>query len=214
MNNTPRVTFFHAPQSRSGGTRALFEELGVEPDLHVLNLKANDQRQPEYLAINPMGKVPAIRHDDALITEQPAVFLYLADLYPQAKLAPPIGDPLRGPYLRWMVYYGSCFEPAVVDRSMQHDSGSPSTSPYGDYDTMLKTLTDQLERGPYLLGERFSAADVLWGTALNWTTMFKLVPELPVIRAYIERVTQRPAMQRAAAKDAELAASLQESPAP
>lgn len=204
----PRVTFFHAPQSRSGGTRALFEELGVDYDLHVLSLKAGEQRQPEYLAINPMGKVPAIRHGDALITEQPAVFMYLADLYPEAGLAPPIGDPLRGPYLRWMVFYGSCFEPALVDKSMQREPAASSTCPYGDFDTMLKTLTDQLEKGPYLLGETFSAADVLWGTALNWTTMFKLVPELPVIRAYIDRVITRPAMQRAAAKDAELAAAL------
>lgn len=204
----PRVTFFHAPQSRSGGTRALFEELGVDYDLHVLSLKAGEQRQPEYLAINPMGKVPAIRHGDALITEQPAVFMYLADLYPEAGLAPPIGDPLRGPYLRWMVFYGSCFEPALVDKSMQREPAASSTCPYGDFDTMLKTLTDQLEKGPYLLGETFSAADVLWGTALNWTTMFKLVPELLVIRAYIDRVITRPAMQRAAAKDAELAAAL------
>jgi glutathione S-transferase len=203
----PRVTFFHAPQSRSGGTRALFEELGVDCDLHVLSLKAGEQRQPEYLAVNPMGKVPAIVHGDTLITEQPAVFMYLADLYPQAKLAPPIGDPLRGPYLRWMVFYGSCFEPALVDKSMQREPAPPSTCPYGDFDTMLKTLTDQLERGPYLLGDTFSAADVLWGTALNWTTMFKLVPELPVIRAYIDRIMTRPAMQRAAAADAELVAA-------
>jgi glutathione S-transferase len=203
----PRVTFFHAPQTRSGAARALFEELGVDYDMHVLNLKAGETRQPDYLAINPMGKVPAIRHGDALITEQPAVFLYLADLYPEAKLAPPIGDPLRGPYLRWMVYYGSCFEPAVIDKSMQREPAAPSTSPYGDYDTMLKTLVDQLERGPYLLGDTFSAVDVLWGTALNWMTQFKLVPELPVIRRYIDRVMSRPAMQRAAAADAELAAS-------
>ena len=207
MSTTPRVTFFHAPQSRSGGTRALFEELGIDYDLHALNLKAGEQRQPAYLAVNPMGKVPAIRHGDALITEQPAVFMYLADLYPAAKLAPPIGDPLRGPYLRWLVYYGSCFEPAVIDKSMQREPAAPSTCPYGDYDTMLKTLTDQLEKGPYLLGDTFSAADVLWGTALNWTTMFKLVPELPVIRAYVDRVLARPAMQRAAAKDAELVAA-------
>lgn len=197
--------FFHAAQSRSGGTRALFEELGVGYDLHLLSLKAGEQRQPDYLAVNPMGKVPAILHDGALITEQPAVFIYLADLYPQAKLAPPIGDPLRGPYLRWMVFYGSCFEPALVDKSMQREPAPPATSPYGDFDTMLKTLTDQLEKGPYLLDETFSAADVLWGTALSWTTMFKLVPELPVIRAYIDRVMSRPAMQRAAAADAQLA---------
>ena len=209
MNN-PRVTFFHAPQSRSGGTRALLEELGVDYDLHVLNLKTGEQRQPAYLAINPMGKVPAIRHGDALITEQPAVFMYLTDLYPGARLAPPVGDPLRGPYLRWLVYYGSCFEPAVVDKSMQREPAPPSVCGYGDYDTMLKTLTDQLEKGPWLLGDTFSAADVLWGGALNWTTMFKLVPGLPVIRAYIDRVLARPAMQRAAAADAALAAKQSE----
>ncbi len=202
-----RVTFFHAPHTRSGATRALFEELGVDYELHVLDFKAGEQRQPAYLAINPMGKVPAIRHGDALITEQPAVFLYLADLYPAAQLAPPIGDPLRGPYLRWMVYYGSCFEPAVLDKSIQREPLSPSACAYGDYDTMLKTLTDQLENGPWLLGDTFTAADVLWGTALNWTTQFKLVPELPVIRAYIDRVLVRPAMQRAVAADAALAAS-------
>jgi glutathione S-transferase len=203
----PKVTFFHAPNSRSGGTRALLEELGMPYDMHVLNFKTGQQRGPEYLAVNPMGKVPAIRHHDALITEQPAVFMYLADLYPEVKLAPPIGDPLRGPYLRWMVFYGSCFEPALVDKSMKREPAAPSTCPYGDFDTMLKTLTDQLELGPYILGDTFSAADVLWGTALNWTTMFKLVPELPVIRAYIDRVISRPAMQRAATADAELAAA-------
>lgn len=207
MDTTPRVTFFHAPQSRSAGTRALLEELGADYDLHVLDLKAGEQREPDYLAINPMGKVPAIHHHGALVTEQPAVFIYLADLYPAAKLAPPLGDPLRGPYLRWLVFYGSCFEPAIVDRSLQREPAPPSTSPYGDYDTMLQTLVDQLGKGPYLLGDTFSAADVLWGTALNWTTMFKLVPELPVIRAYIDRVLARPAMQRAAAKDAELLAT-------
>jgi glutathione S-transferase len=207
MTNSRRVTFFHAPQSRSGGTLALLEELGADYDLHLLNLKAGTQRQDDYLAINPMGKVPAIRHDEALVTEQPAVMMYLADLYPEAGLAPAVGDPLRGPYLRWMVYYGSCFEPALIDRSLQREPAPPSTSPYGTWDNVLDTLTAQLGRAPYMLGDRFSAADVLWGNALNWTTMFKLVPELPVIRAYIDRVVGRPAMQRAAAKDAELAAA-------
>ncbi|HET6554074.1 MAG TPA: glutathione S-transferase family protein [Dyella sp.] len=204
---TSRVTFYHAPNSRSAGTRALLEELGVEYDLQVLNLRHNEQRQPGYRDVNPMGKVPAIWHHDALITEQPAVYLYLADLYPEKGLAPAIGDPLRGPYLRWMVFYGSCFEPALVDRSMKRDPAQPSTCPYGDWDTMFNTLVAQLERGPYMLGERFSALDVLWGTALRWTTLFKLVPELPVITAYIERIASRPAMQRAAELDAELAAA-------
>jgi glutathione S-transferase len=201
------VTLFHAPNSRSAGARVLLEELGADYELHVLNFKKNEQREAAYLAINPMGKVPAIRHGDALVTEQPAVYMYLADLYQDAGLAPALDDPLRGPYLRWMVYYGSSFEPALIDKALNREPAPLSMCPYGDYDTMLSTLTQQLRAGPYLLGERFSAADVLWGTALAWTTAFKLVPALPEIAQYIARVTSRPAAQRAAAADAELATS-------
>lgn len=204
MTESSEITFFHAPQTRSGGTRALLEELGAEFDLVVLDFKTGETRKSEYLAINPMGKVPAIRHCGALVTEQPAIFLYLADLFPDARLAPPIGDALRGPYLRWMVFYGSCFEPAVVDKSLQRAPGPSERLGYGDYDTMLKTLVDTLERRPFLLGDAFSAADVLYGTALQWTTRFELVPRLPVIEAYIDRVVSRPAVQRAAAADAAL----------
>jgi glutathione S-transferase len=206
MTSNRHVTLFHSPNTRSTGALILLEELGADYELYVLNMKAGEQRGPVYLAVNPMGKVPALKHGGALVTEQVAVFLYLADLYPEAGLAPAIGDPLRGPYLRWMVFYGSCFEPALVDRAMKREPAPPSTAPYGDYDTMLKTLTGQLDAGPYLLGERFSAADVLWGTALSWTTKFKLVPELPVITAYMARVNARPAVARARAKDAEIAA--------
>src|SRR4051794_7713640 len=201
------VRLFHSPQSRSAGTLVLLEELGADYELHVLNLKKGEQRNADYLAVNPMGKVPAIVHDGALVTEQGAVYAYLADLYPEAGITPAIGDPLRGPYLRWLFYYGSSFEPALIDRSMKREPAPSSTSPYGDYETMLKTLTDQLARGPFLLGERFTAADVLWGSALRWTTMFKLVPESPVVAGYIARVTARPAFARAAAIDAGLLAA-------
>lgn len=207
MTSDRKVTLYHSPNTRSSGALILLEELGVPYDLHVLNMKAGEQRAPAYLAVNPMGKVPAVRDGDAVITEQGAVFIYLADRYPQAGLAPAIGDPLRGPYLRWLVYYGSSFEPAVVDRAMKREAGSTAMSPYGDFDTMLKTLTDQLAKGPYLLGTKFTAADVLWGTALGWTTRFKIVPELPVIMDYVARVGARPAVARARAKDAELAAA-------
>ncbi len=208
MNRNREVTLFHAPNTRSIGALTLLEELGATYKLHVLNMKAGEHRQPAYLAINPMGKVPAIQHGDAVVTEQVAVFLYLADLFPEARLAPPIGDPLRGPYLRWMVFYGTCFEPALSDRAMQREGPPVSTSPYGSYDMVLQTLTDQLAKGPYLLGERFTAADVLWGGALAWTTGFKLVPKLPVIQAYIERVTSRPAFERARDEDAKLVSVL------
>jgi glutathione S-transferase len=205
--NGSKPTFFHAPQSRSLGTLALLEELGIDYELHLLDLKAGTQRDPAYLALNPLGKVPAIRHAGAMVTEQPAVMMYLADVYADKGLAPAIGDPLRGPYLRWMVFYGSSFEPALVDRSMQREPAAHMTSPYGTWQEVLDAIVAQLTPGPWLLGERFSAADVLWGTALNWTTMFKLVPETPPVRAYIDRVRARPAMQRAEAKDAQFLAS-------
>jgi len=207
MADDRKVTLFHSPNTRSSGALTLLEELGAPYELRVLNMKAGEQRRPEYLAINPMGKVPALKHGDALVTEQVAIFLYLADLFPEARLAPPLGDPLRGPYLRWMVFYAACFEPAVIDSATQREPAPQPMSPYGDFETMLRTLTDQLAKGPYLVGERFTAADVLWGGALTWTTMFKLVPELPVITAYIGRCGARPSVAKAKAKDAELAAA-------
>jgi glutathione S-transferase len=213
MNASPDVTLFHSPNSRSAGALTLLEELGIPYKLHVLNMHVSEQRDPAYLAINPMGKVPAIKHGDVLVTEQVAIFIYLPDAFPQAGLEPPIGDPLRGPYLRWLVYYGSCFEPAVVDKAMKREPAMPRMNPYGDFDTMLKTLLDQLRKGPYILGDRFSAADVLWGTALTWTTSFNLVPSGPEIRDYLARWQARPSFARVKAKDAELAAQQQAAPA-
>jgi glutathione S-transferase len=201
------IVFYHSPNTRSTGTRILLEELGAPYELRALNMKAGEQRQHDYLAVNPMGKVPAVRHGDALVTEQVAIFTYLADLFPKAGLAPALDDPQRGPYLRWLAYYGSCFEPAVVDRALKREPAPPTMCPYGDFDTMLQTLVDLLAAGPYVLGERFSAADVLWGTALGWMTRFKLVPDLPEIMAYVERVGARPAVAKVRALDAELAAS-------
>lgn len=202
------VTLFHAPNTRSAGVRVLLEELGADYALQSVNFKKHEQRDAPYLAVNPMGKVPAIVHGDALVTEQPAIYLFLADLYAERGLAPALDHPLRGPYLRWMVFYGSSFEPALVDRALKREPAPPSLCPYGDYDTMLATLTAQLRKGPYLLGEQFSAADVLWGTALGWTTAFKLVPDLPEIMAYVQRIKERPAARKAAELDAALATQL------
>lgn len=207
MGTDSTLTLYHSPNTRSSGTRVLLDELGVDYRLHVLNMQAGEHRDPAYLAVNPMGKVPAIMHDGALVTEQGAIYLYLADAFPAAGLAPPIGDPLRGPYLRWLFFYGSAFEPALVDRAMQRDPGRAAMSPYGGFDTMLGTLTTQLARGTYLLGDRFSAADVLWGTALGWTTQFKLVPEQADIMAYVARIAGRPSVARVRALDGEIAAT-------
>jgi len=207
MTAKDTVTLFHAPQSRSSGSLILLEELGAPYELCVLNLKAGEQRGPAYLAINPLGKVPALTHGDALITEQVAIFLYLADLFPRAGLAPAIGDPLRGPYLRWMAFYAACYEPALVDKAMKREQAPLAMSTYGDWDTMLGAVISQLSKGPYILGERFSAADLLWGGGLGWGRMFGVVPsEEPTIAAYVERVTTRPAFVRVSAQDVERAA--------
>src|SRR4029450_5248155 len=101
-----------------------------------LNLKKGEQRRADYLAVNPMGKVPAIVHDGALVSEQGAVYAYLADLYPEAGITPAIGDPLRGPSLRWLFFYGSSFEPALVDRSLKREPAAPAAGPDGGQDTV------------------------------------------------------------------------------
>ncbi|UDL94498.1 glutathione S-transferase family protein [Lichenihabitans sp. PAMC28606] len=203
---TDKLVFFHAPQTRSTGVSILLDELAAPHELRLVNMKAGEQREASFLAVNPMGKVPAILHGDALVTEQVAIFTYLPDLFPQEGLAPAIGDPLRGPYLRWLAFYGSSFEPAIVDRAMKRDAGSIALCPYGTYDSMLSTLTDQLRGRPYLLGARMTAADILWAGALQWTTNFGLVPKLPEIEAYLERMTKRPSFEAATARDADIVA--------
>src|SRR3569832_2731562 len=206
MTDPNRITLYYSPQSRATGTRVLLEELGAPYDLHVLNMKASEQRQPAYLAINPLGKVPAIRHGEALVTEQVAITIYLADLYPQAGLTPALNAPLRGPYLRWTAYYGSSFEPALIDKFMQREPAPITQSPYADYDTMLAALEAQLSKGPYLLGERMTAADILKRDTNNRTMMFGIVPKKDVFVRYSERMTSRPAFRRINAADAEMAA--------
>lgn len=210
--NEPLI-FFHAPQSRSSGVAVLLAELDAPHELRLVNLKACEQRGAAFLAVNPMGKVPAIRHRGALVTEQVAIYLYLAEAFPGAGLSPAVGDPDRGPYLRWMAFYGSCFEPAVFDRAMKREPAPGGASPYGSFDAVLDTLRGQLRTGPYLLGERLTAADILWGGALRWITMFGLLPpDQPEIAAYVERVTGRPSFATADARDqawaAEQAAAL------
>ena len=202
------LVFYHSPNTRSSATLTLLEELGAPYELHAIDMKKGRNRQHAYMAVNPLGKVPAIIHHGQLVTETVAIFIDLADAYPAAGLAPPIGDPMRGPYLRWMVYYAACFEPAVVDRAQKREQAPLAMSPYGDFDGMLKTLTEQLNKGPYILGDRYSAADVLWATGLGWTTMFGIVPLSPTIERYIAHVKQRPAFAKVKAHDDALSAEM------
>ncbi|MCJ2133065.1 glutathione S-transferase family protein [Methylobacterium sp. J-026] len=206
MAEKPDIELYHAPNTRSSGVRVLLEELGVPYRLHALNMRAGEHLGDAYRAINPMAKVPAVRRGEALVTEQAAIYLYLADLVPEAGLAPAATDPARATYLRWMVFYGSCFEPALIDRHLNREPGPRAMSAYGDYASVIARVTEALTPGPYLLGARFSAADILWGSALGWTMGFGLVAPDPVLTAYVERVRGRPAFQTVLAADAQLAA--------
>ncbi|SER68839.1 glutathione S-transferase [Pseudomonas sp. NFACC02] len=203
--NDDKITLFHAPQSRSAGVRILLEELGAPHELHVINMKAGEQRSAPYLAINPLGKLPAIRHRGMLVTEQVAIYIYLADLFPEAGMAPRLDNPLRGPYLRWLALYGACYEPALVDRALKREPGPAAISPYGSFDVVLDTVLGELGDKPYLLGETISAADILWGTSLRWSSAFGLLPERLVISDYIARISGRPAVLKVTQEDAALA---------
>ena len=207
--NDRKLTLFYAPKTRSLATRFLLEEIGAPYELHVVNFKSGENRQPAYLAINPMGKVPALLHGDAVVTEQVAIYIYLADLFASAGLAPPIDHPDRGPYLRWFAFYAACLEPATIDKSLKRDPAPISRSPYGTYDMVIETMRAALEKGPYLLGEKITAADLLWGIGFNWLTSWGLAPKLPEFTKYAERVTSRPAFAKVMAEEAQIVASME-----
>lgn len=203
------MTLYYAPMTRATGVRILLEELGADYDLHVMNLRRGEQRASDFLAINPLGKVPTIVHDGAVVTEQAAIYQYLADAFPERGLAPPIGDALRGPYLRWLAFYGASFEPAMVDKHLQRDAGQTMMSPYGSYDSVVDALDQQLAIGPFILGERFTAADILWGGALGWMLQFKMLAARPAFTAYAGRIAGRAAARKVSEEDAALAAMQQ-----
>jgi glutathione S-transferase len=203
-----KLTLYHAAPSRSSIIRWMLEEIGEPYEIQPLSLSKGDNRAPDYLAVNPMGKVPALRHGDAVITEAAAICAYLADEFPRAKLNVPLGDARRGPYLKWLFFGPSCIEPAMMDRAFpRKEEARRAALGYGDFDTVINVVADAVARGPYILGEQFTAADVVIGSTLRFGMLFKLLPERPEFTTYTGRLAQRPALQRAEAKDKELAAA-------
>ena len=201
-----KLTLYHAVPSRSAVARWMLEELGEPYDIHLLSLKAGDNRAPDYLAVNPMGKVPALRHGDIVVAESAAICCYLADEFPQARLNIPVGDPRRGPYLKWLFFGPTCIEPAITERAYpRKDPPSRATLGFGDFDSVMCTLTKATaSAAPFLMGEHFTSADVVIGSGLRWGMLFKLIPERPEFTAYVGRLSQRPALKRATEKDARL----------
>jgi glutathione S-transferase len=153
--------------------------------------------------------VPALKHGDTVITEVSAICTYLADEFPRAKLNIPIGDPRRGIYLKWLFFGPSCIEPAITDRAFpRKEEARRAALGYGDFDTVIDVVAKAVSgKGPYIMGEQFTAADVVIGSTLRWGVIFKLLPERPEFLAYTTRLAERPALQRSEAKDKELAAA-------
>jgi len=204
----PNVTLYHASPSRSSIVLWMLEEVGQPYDIKLVVLSKGENLKPDYLAINPMGKVPALKHGDTVITEVAAICTYLADEFPDKKLNVPVGTPRRGEYLKWLFFGPSVIEPAMTDRAFPRKEDPRAASlGWRDFDTVLDIVSKAVAKGPYLMGEQFTAADVVIGSGLRYGMMFKLIPERKEFQDYVGRFAARPAAQRAQAKDEELSSA-------
>jgi glutathione S-transferase len=191
------MQLYWAPRSRSFTALWLMEETGQPYERVLIDITAGAQKQPDYLAINPMGKVPALKDGEATLAEAAAICAYVAERYPEAKLAPALGDPLRAKYLYWLFFAPGCVEPAMVQVATKIEISSVSAG-WGDAQRVYDVLDAALAKGPWILGENFSAADIAIGAGLNFSVrLFKMVPSRPSFEAYIARCMARPAFQRA-----------------
>jgi len=192
------MQLYWSPRSRSFTALWLMEETGQPYERVLTDITTGGQRKPEYLAINPMGKVPALKDGEATLAEAAAICAYVAERYPEAKLAPALGDPLRAKYLYWLFFAPGCIEPAMVQIATKVEM-NPFAAGWGEASRVFDVLDGALAKGPWILGENFSAADVAIGSALNFSVrLFKMVPPRPSFDAYIDRCIARPAFQRAA----------------
>ena len=196
------MKLYWAPRTRSLRALWVLEEAGAPYERARIDLSAGEQKTPDFRAINPMAKVPALTDGKASVAKSGAICAYVAETVPQAGLAPPLGDPARGRYLQWLFFSPGCIEPAFLTKSANVSVDSRMAS-FGDFDRVFDVLEEAVATGPWLLGERFSAADVMIGLDLYFgIDIFKLVPSRPVFRAYVERCFARPALQRAKAIEA------------
>jgi glutathione S-transferase len=186
-----------SPRSRSFTALWLMEETGKPYERVLTDISTGAQKKPEYLAINPMGKVPALKDGEATLGEAAAICAYVADRYPETKLAPDPTDPQRAKYLQWLFFSPSCIEPALIQIFTKLEVPT-STAAWGSAAQVFDVLDAALEKGPWILGDRFSAADITIGSGLNYAVrLFKMVPSRPSFDAYITRCVARPAFQRA-----------------
>ena len=197
------LIFYTNPMSRGRIVRWMLEEVGEPYRTEVLDF-GTTMKAPAYLAVNPMGKVPAIRHGDVVVTEAAAICAYLADAFPQAGLAPEPGSRLRGPYYRWLFFAAGPLEAAVTNKALNFpapEGRGQAMAGYGSFDAVTDALEGAVSRGDYLVGDRFTAADLYVGAHIAWGLMFGSIDKRPAFERYAARLEARPAARRANALD-------------
>ena len=195
---TEILTFYTNPMSRGRIVRWMLEEIGEPYETVVLDY-GTTMKSPDYLAVNPMGKVPAIRYGDTIVTEGAAICAFLADMFPDRGLAPPSGNPKRGPYYRWLFFAAGPVEAAVTAKSLGllAPADKKAMAGYGSFEEAIDCLEVAVRDGPYICGEPFTAADVYVGSQIGWGMMFGSIDKRPVFEDYVGRIRSRPAAIRA-----------------
>jgi len=186
------LTLHHHPFSRAASVVWMLEEVGCPYTLEHVDLMKGEQKTESYRAMNPMGKVPTLIDGDTIVTETAAIALYLGDRFALGRLAPTPDDTRRGPYLRWSVYAPSVIEPCCAAKGGGWEY-RPAQAGWGTYDAMLDTISAAIGDGPWLLGDTFTMADIVFGGTVRWMTMFDMLDKRPEYLAYVERLDARPA---------------------
>ena len=194
------LTLHYHPYSRAAGTIWALEEVGVPYELKIVDILKGEQKQPGFVALNPMGKLPTLVDGDVVVTESAAIALYLADRYAAGRLAPALDDPRRGTYLRWSFFAPSVIEPAVMAKGSGWEVKEVAAG-WGNYASVLAASESAIAKGPFLLGKDFSMADVVFGGLLRFLLSFKQIEPTPAFTAYVERLDARPAYLRADARN-------------
>ena len=195
MNDT--ITLHTNPMSRGRIIHWMLEEVGAPYETKLYDFSKGEHKSPQYLKINPMGKLPAMEHRGTVITETAAICAYLADLYPQKQLSPGLDDPARGSYLRWLFFTTNCVDYAMMDKMLSRPKPEKTGAlGYGTYESTMKVLEDALTPGPFILGNKFSAVDVYLASSLGYGLMMKVLEPRPAFTAYLAKCAERPAYKR------------------
>jgi glutathione S-transferase len=194
------MKLYYWPKTRAFRALWMLEELRAPYELAFVNIRAGDQNEPAFCRVNPMSKLPALEDGSVRVAESGAVLLYLADRYPETALGVPLHDPSRGRFLQWMFFTGSCLEPAMAERVTGAQSNSVSFG-WGDLGRVEHAIENALEEGPWLLGDQFTAADILAASTLQIGFIAKLIEPQGVLFDYVERSLAREGYERASAID-------------